>query len=110
KLHFTPRTLEEMRKVSDQICIEHGLSTLKPYRQEHRTSGLSAGEYRAAMRGESWKFQLITTVEAAMRQAGSREEFIQEMKRRGYQVRWEEHRKHITYTTPTGMKCRDDKL
>ena len=110
KLHFTPRTLEQMRKVSDQICMEHGLSTLKPYRQEHQTSGLSAGEYRAAMRGESWKFQLITTVEAVMMIAGNREEFIQEMNQRGYQVRWEEHRKHITYTTPTGMKCRDDKL
>lgn len=110
KLHFTPRTLEQMRKVSDQICMEHGLSTLKPYRQEHRTRGLRAGEYRAAMRGESWKFQLITTVEAAMQQAGSREEFIQEMNQRGYQVRWEERRKHITYITPTGMKCRDDKL
>ena len=36
KLHFTPRTLEDMRKVSDQICMEHGLSTLKPYQQDHR--------------------------------------------------------------------------
>src|SRR5699024_1717141 len=27
-----------------------------------------------------------------------------------YQVRWEEGRKSITYTTPTGKKCRDDKL
>ena len=110
KLHFTPRTLEEMRKVSDQICMEHGLTTLKPYQQDHRTKGLRAGEYRAAMRGESWKFRLITTVEAAMRRAGSREEFIQEMNRRGYQVRWKENRKCITYTTPTGMKCRDDRL
>lgn len=110
KLHFTPRTLEEMRKVSDQICMEHGLSTLKPYQQDHRTKGLRAGEYRAAMRGESWKFQLITTVEAVMKLAGSQKEFIQEMKRRGYQVRWEEHRKCITYTTLTGMKCRDDRL
>lgn len=110
KLHFIPRTLEQMRKVSDQICTEHGLSALKPYQQDHRTRGLRAGEYRAAMRGESWKFRLITTVEAVMEIAGSREEFIQEMKRRGYQVRWEEHRKHITYTTPTGMKCRDEKL
>ena len=110
KLHFTPKTLEQMRKVSDQICMEHGLSTLKPYRQEHRTRGLSAGEYRAAMRGESWKFRLITTVEAVMQRAGSREEFIQEMKRQGYHIRWEENRKHITYITPTGMKCRDDKL
>ena len=110
KLHFTPKTLEQMRKVSDQICMEHGLSTLKPYQQDHQTKGLKAGEYRAAMRGESWKFQLITTVEAVMRRAGNREAFIREMNRRGYQVRWEENRTHITYTTPSGMKCRDDKL
>ena len=110
KLHFTPKTLEQMRAVSDQLCLEHGLSTLKPYRQNRRTRGLRTGEYRAAVRGESWKFQLITTVEAVMELAGSREEFIREMERRGYQVRWETTRKCITYTTPTGMKCRDDRL
>ena len=110
KLHFTPRTLEQMRAVSDQLCLEHGLSTLKPYQQNRCTKGLRTGEYRAAVRGESWKFQLITTVEAVMELAGSREEFIREMERRGYRVRWEEARKCITYTTPTGMRCRDDRL
>ena len=110
KLHFTPRTLEQMRAVSDQLCLEHGLSTLKPYQQNRRTKGLRTGEYRAAVRGESWKFQLITTVEAVMELAGSREEFIREMERRGYRVRWEDARKCITYTTPTGMRCRDDRL
>ena len=110
KLHFTPKTLEQMRAVSDHLCLEHGLSTLKPYQQNRRTKGLRTGEYRAAVRGESWKFQLITTVEAAMELAGSREEFIREMERRGYRVRWEESRKCITYTTPTRMKCRDDRL
>lgn len=72
KLHFTPRTLENMRMVSDQICREHGLSTLKPYRQERGEKGIKTGEYRAAVRGESWKFQLITTVEAVMERVGSR--------------------------------------
>lgn len=110
KLHFTPKTLEQMRAVSDQLCLEHGLSTLKPYQQNRRTKGLRTGEYRAAVRGESWKFQLITTVEAVMERTGSREEFIREMEWRGYRVRWEEGRKSITYTTPTGMKCRDDRL
>ena len=110
KLHFTPRTLEQMRAASDQLCLEHGLSTLKPYQQNRRTKGLRTGEYRAAVRGESRKFQLITTVEAVMERAGSREEFIREMERRGYRVRWEDARKCITYTTPTGMKCRDDRL
>ena len=110
KLHFTPRTLERMRVVSDQICREHGLSILKPYRQERGEKGIKTGEYRAAVRGESWKFQLITTVEAVMERVGSQKEFIREMRRRGYDVRWEDGRKNITYTTPTGMKCRDDKL
>lgn len=99
-----------MRLVSDQICREHGLTTLKPYQQKHRTKGLRTGEYRSAMRGQSWKFQLITTIELVMERTGSREEFIQEMRRRGYDVRWEEGRSSITYATPSGMKCRDDKL
>lgn len=110
KLHFTPNTLEQIRKVSDQICMEHGLTTLKPYQQDRRTQGLRTGEYRAANRGDSWKFQLIITIEEAMKRAGTREEFLREMNQRGYQVRWEDGRKSITYTTPTGKKCRDDKL
>ena len=32
------------------------------------------------------------------------------MKSEGYAVRWEDSRKSITYTTPNGMKCRDNKL
>lgn len=110
KLHFTPNTLEQMRKVSDQLCEEHGLTTLKPYQQDRRIQGLRAGEYRAASRGESWKFQLIIAIEEVMKRAGTREEFLREMNQQGYQVRWEEGRKSITYTTPTGKKCRDDKL
>ena len=86
KLHFTPNTLEQMRKVSDQICMEHGLTTLKPYQQDRRTQGLRTGEYRAANRGDSWKFQLIITIEEAMKRAGTREEFLREMNQQGYQV------------------------
>lgn len=110
KLHFTPRTLEWMRLVSDQICREHGLTILKPYRQKKQVKGLRPGEYRSAMRGQSWKFQLIAVIEAAMERAGSREEFLDELRRRGYDARWEEGRKRITYITPLGMRCRDDKL
>ena len=45
-----------------------------------------------------------------MKRAGTREEFLREMNQQGYKVCWEEGRKNITYTTPTGKKCRDDKL
>lgn len=110
KLHFTPRTLERMRLVSDQICREHGLTTLKPYRPKKQVKGLRPGEYRSAMRGQIWKFQLIAVIEAVMERTGNREEFLNELRRRGYDARWEEGRKRITYITPTGMRCRDDKL
>lgn len=83
---------------------------MKPYQQNRRTQGLRTGEYRAASRGEGWKFQLIIAIKEVMKRAGTREEFLREMKQQGYQVRWEEGRKSITYTTPTGKKCRDDKL
>ena len=79
-----------MRLVSDQICREHGLTILKPYRQKKQVKGLRPGEYRSAMRGQSWKFQLIAVIEAAMERAGSREEFLDELRRRGYDARWEE--------------------
>lgn len=97
KLHL-PRTLEQMRAVSDQLCWSTAcppqtVSLNRRTRATHR-------EYRAAV-GESWKFQLITTVEAVMERAGSRE-VHREMERRGYRVRWEDARKCITYTTPTG--------
>lgn len=36
-----------------------------------------------------------------MERVGSRKDFIREMRRRGYDVRWEDGRKSITYTTPT---------
>ena len=38
------------------------------------------------------------------------EEFILYMNQFGYDINWQNTRKYITYTTPEGMKCRDNKL
>ncbi len=46
----------------------------------------------------------MNTVDLCMKSARTRAGFIREMERRGYQVRWEENRKAITYTTPKGKK------
>lgn len=109
KLRQNPNTLIDLRQISDQICQAHHLSVL-PQKSKKQSKGMSAREYRSAAKGESWKFRLINTIDDCMRFAGSREEFIALMKSEGYAVRWEESRKSITYTTPDGMKCRDNKL
>ncbi len=52
----------------------------------------------------------MATIDLCMSKARTKAEFLCEMERRGYQVRWEDKRKYITYTTPNGKKCRDDRL
>ncbi len=104
-----PRTLEHLRKISDELCMAHGLSVL-PAEQPKRSSEPGTREYRSMEKNQSWKMQLMLAIEDAMAAARSREHFIRLMKRRGYEVRWTEERKNITYTTPSGMKCRDSKL
>ena len=39
-----------------------------------------------------------------------KEDFIFEMEMHGYKVDWQEGHKYITFTTPDGHKCRDNKL
>ena len=72
--------------------------------------GFSSASSSSAAKGESWKFRLMNTIDQCMRYASSKEEFISLMESEGYQVRWTDSRKNITYTTPQGMKCRDDRL
>ena len=109
KIHFTPNTLQELRKISDDICRDHGLSVLPPS-ERRNGQGIGTREYRATMRGEGWKFGLINDIETAMTQAGDRREFCDILASVGYSVTWTEERKYITFTCPNGRKVRDNKL
>lgn len=108
KLRQHPDTLLHLRKLNDEICAAHGFSTLKPY--EKGGTKISAREYRAAVSGASWKFQLMYHIGEAMKRSLDKKTFIQEMKKRGYGVTWTDDRKYITYTCPNGKKCRGIKL
>ena len=104
-----PSTLKNLRTLSDELCMKYGFSVLEK-QQPKKTKGMSSREYRSAAKGESWKFRLMNTIDQCMRYASTKEEFIALMKSEGYEVRWTDSRKNITYTTPKGMKCRDDRL
>lgn len=103
-----PGTLARLRPISDELCAAHGLSVLP--RQETKMQGLGAREYRSATKGESWKFRLMNTIDECMKYAADKDAFVSLMESEGYTVRWESNRKYITYTTPDGMRCRDNKL
>ena len=110
KLHQSAADLQAHRLASDQICAAHGLEILPPPQRRVRQKQMGAREYRSAAKGQSWKFRLMNTIDRCMRRAATRDEFISLMESEGYQVRWTEGRKNITYTTPGGMRCRDDRL
>ena len=108
KLRQDTHTLEHLREKSDRICMSHGYSIIK--NPQKRTSYIPRGEYRAAQRGNSWKAVLMQNINQAMKKSGTRKDFVQEMKRRGYDMIWTDARKSITFICPNGMKCRDFKL
>ena len=108
KLRQDPNTLKFLRLVSDDICMAHSFSTLPKY--EGGGKKMSAREWRAAQKGQSWKFRLMYDVSDAMKKSQSKEDFIILMKRKGYEVKWTDERKDITFTCPNGMKCRGSRL
>ena len=110
KLHISEPELVELRQRNDQVCEMFGLPVFQKSQKKKKVKSMSTAEYHTAARGESWKFRLINDIDECMRYAGTREEFITLMRTEGYDVRWQDSRKSITYTTPSGMKCRDDRL
>ena len=100
KLRANLDLLCELRNKSDEICKAHGLSTLDPYMHKRNYENLGQKEYRAAIKGESWKMRLCFVIDECMKSASSKDEFIEAMRARGYDVVWTDERKYITYIVP----------
>ena len=110
KYHSNKFTLNDIRNISDEICQKYGVQTLEKPVVNQRTDGITTGEYRSAMKGESWKIDLINVIDEVMKQAKTQKQFCFLMRQREYGVRWEDSRKYITYTCPNGKRCRDNRL
>ena len=108
KLHMAKEQIQELMRRNDMICQEMGLPVFEVTAQQAR--GMGGAEYHTALKGQSWKLRLMNTIDECMKYAADKDAFVSLMESEGYAVRWESGRKYITYTTPDGMKCRDNKL
>ena len=108
KLHMAKEQIQELMRRNDAICLEMGLPVFEPTAQQSR--GMGSAEYHTALKGQSWKLRLMNTIDECMKYAADRDAFVSLMASEGYAVRWESGRKYITYTTPDGLKCRNNKL
>ena len=96
KFHQTARELARVKEYSNKLCQEYGLSVT-----EVKSS---------AQLYHKWKDLLIRKAFTIANRTRSKEEFIWEMEMHGYKVDWKKDHKYITFTTPDGHKCRDNKL
>ena len=106
KIKISKKDLKDIKKYSDEICLNYGASII--IKNENK-SYIKRNEYRVAVHGKSWKFKLINAIDLSLSKSNNKYEFIKLMNNLGYQVNWTDTRKYITYTTPNGYKCRDCK-
>lgn len=107
KIQISKKDLQYLKDCSDKICLDMEASVIP---KKDKTNYIKRNEYRVAERGESWKFKLINAIDLSIAESTCKEDFIKTMNKLGYQVNWTDTRKYITYTTPEGYKCRDNKL
>ena len=110
KFQQSKKDMEKIKIHSNELCAKNGLSTISLKGNSKVSNSLTLKEYQVANKGQSWKMQLINAIDYSIENSLTKKDFISNMNSLGYQVNWTDSRKSITYTTPTGMKCRDNKL
>ncbi len=83
KFYDQKKTLWQLRKTSDELCHENGLSVI-----EHPGElGVSQYEYAMRRQGQSWKQLLRETIDRFIIQARSWEEFLDLMRKAKYEIK-----------------------
>ena len=72
-----------IRRTSDRLCREHGLSVVQPSRDK----GRSYAEWDAGRKGKSWKAKLKAAIDAVIPQAKDFDDFLRLMAAQGYEIK-----------------------
>ena len=107
KFNQSKNDMQKVKDYSDKLCKEVGLEII----EKKKYQGIyNKNEYQVALKGISWKMRLANAIDYSLEKSNNKFEFFKNMNKLGYQVLWTKKRKYITYTTPEGMKCSDNKL
>ena len=83
KYNDCKKSYYRIRKLSDELCAEHGLSIISPGKQR----GKKYKEWQAEKTGSSWKEQLKSNIDDAIKNATTYEECIELIRAKGYEVK-----------------------
>jgi predicted lactoylglutathione lyase len=86
-------TLRMMRVESDVLCVENDLSVIE--KGSNKSKAIDQATYQLAMKGKSWKTQLVNDLDMACSFCKGKLNFIDFMNKQGYEVQYKD--RHITF-------------
>ena len=81
--HSNKRSYHEIRRTSDRICKEHGLSVIVPGRDK----GKSYIEHQAEQNGTSYKAKLRAAIDRLLPGCADLEDLLRRLQREGYELK-----------------------
>ena len=87
------RSYAYIRRTSDRLCKEHGLSVVMPGQDR----GKSYAEWDAHRKGTSWKAKLKAAIDVAIPQAKDFDDFLRLLQEQGYEVK---RGKYVSFRAP----------
>lgn len=113
KLRYSSKELQKYKEINDKICEREGISRTPSNSKNITTFNMK--KYKAIEKGlsgekKSYLVEIGKVVEKNILISTNKEEFISNMEREGYKVKWSDTRKNITYEDKDGNKVRADRL
>lgn len=119
KLHNSKKDLERMKEMTNQMCVERGLTVAQKGKDFHGND-LEEGHVRAWSKDKyhlllndqkkSHVAECALAVLETREQSCSKEEFVKGMAIRGWRTTWSDSRKNITFENEEGKKVRDSNI
>ena len=104
KYHDCKKSYFHLRRVSDEVCEEHGLSVIT----ERSYVAKSYKEWLEDKKGTSWKSAMKSDINACVRQSRTYEEFLSLMRVKGYEIKGEtfgdDALKYISFKHPGSQR------
>jgi ribosomal protein S8 len=110
KLHESKNDLKEKKKINDEICLEYGIENKFKPKPRGEIITFNNQKYQIIKKGADVTI-LAEKVLENMKTSKSKEEFINNMKKSGYQVEWSENKKNVVFTiSPSILKEKKNKF
>lgn len=118
KEHHSANDVKALMERTNKFCLERGLTVAHKGQhfdgtaiEQPTIAPFHNNEYRLnEQKKESWKREILNTINEVLKTSSSKNEFIESMNNNGITVNWSDDRKHVTFTDMEGHKVRSSTL